>query len=402
MSLRGSDKHRKTVLHVVDKLTDGGTEKALVGLLQAWRTSTWRHEVVTLREAGVGAARLPDDVACRAIGATGRSWKAAWLLRRIVRRRPPAIVHARNTCTWLDALMACVPAYSTKLVLGFHGMDRPGPMSARQKLLARWGGRLGARIASVSRSGVAQLVEEARVPRDRITWLPNGVELDTYRPTDESSRRLVRQQLGLGPDDVVVVSVGSLTPVKGHDLLLRALASITSQVANVHLLLAGGGDEADALARMAAALGIQDQVHFVGPRSDVATWLGAMDVYACSSRYEGMSNSILEAMACGLPVVATRVGDNARLVRNGQDGWVVPTGSVDALAQGLRTLCLDPSARERLGRSAADQASRFSRDRMIDAYDAFYSGLVARCDVALVRDRHAWTGGREVSLPVVR
>lgn len=146
--------------------------------------------------------------------------------------------------------------------------------------------------------------------------------------------------------------VASLTPVKRHDVLLRAWARLPTAVAGAHLYLLGEGPTRDALAGLAKSLGIEDRVHFVGAVHDVPDWLRHLDVGVLCSDREGLSNAILEYMAQGLPVVATRVGGNPELV-SADNGILVPSGDAAALATALATLLEDEDLRRRLGAASA-------------------------------------------------
>ncbi len=364
------------IIHVLHSLTRGGTERTLVALLRSFDPERFRHIVVTLREAGPLAARLPDHVACQPLGTSGRSWFAGMRLARLTRRWGAAVIHARNTCSWHDAIWAGLLTRGARLVLGFHGLETPEPFNGRQRLLARWGLRTGGCFTSVSHSGDRQLREQTRVPANRITVIPNGIDLNVYERRDSDERR--RRRAGLGWDDAtfVVGTVGALTPVKGQASLISAVARITRVVDNVRLLIVGDGPLRESLTRQANEEGIGERVTFTGPRDDIPDLLACMDAYVCSSVSEGMSNSLLEALASGIPTVATDVGDNALVVRDGIDGRIIASDSSKSIAVELASLARSSELRQRYASAARERAREFSFDRTAHAYEAFYESLV--------------------------
>jgi len=368
---------RPTVLHLVHSLEGGGTERTLGALLHELDGSKLRHVVVTQRDAGHHAAQLPDSVACRALGASGRSRSTWFALRRIVSARRPVVVHARNTGTWADAILACARRRRVRLVLGFHGLENSGSFSPRQRLLARCGRLAGARFTSVSLAGRRKLQHDAGVPAHLVNVLPNGVDLRRFSKLQRADRAAIRAELRLPRDTLAIAAVGSLTPVKGHDGLLRALARSSAPACRLSLVIIGDGPLRNELCRTAEALGIADRVILAGPREDVPAVLGAMDAYVCGSTSEGMSNALLEAMAAGLPVVATDVGDNAEVVRDQVDGLIVNPGDYEQIADRFALLASRPDLRVRLGSAARERAAGYEFPNTVRSYSEFYERLAA-------------------------
>jgi teichuronic acid biosynthesis glycosyltransferase TuaC len=172
--------------------------------------------------------------------------------------------------------------------------------------------------------------------------IPNAVDRTKFRPGNQSAAREV---LGLARDRRYVVSIGHLVAGKKHDVLIRALAQIRRQSRDVELIIIGGAaydpDCPRNLKRLADELGVGGAVRFAGriPPADIATWLQAADLFALGTEREGCCNAVLEALACGLPVVTTPAGDNPYFVKNGSNGWIVPIGDDAAMAQAIvRTL----------------------------------------------------------------
>jgi glycosyltransferase involved in cell wall biosynthesis len=361
---------------VVHSLEGGGTERVLVSLLRAFDHRTLRHVVITLRDAGSLAAQLPDEVACIALGALGRSRTSGFRLARICARLCPAIIHARNVCTWPDAVMARMLIPGAKLVLGFHGLESGGHFSRRDRCVARIARALGARFTSVSECGQRQMARELGLPLERIEHIPNGIDLSRFDAHATHTRRLVRESFGYLPNERVIGIAGSLTAVKGHDVLLSAVAAVAQTTPDIRLLMVGDGPLRGALEAAAGRLAIQKRVHFTGWREDIPTLLSAMDAYVCASHSEGMSNAVMEAMASGLPLVSTSVGDHPSVIRHGLDGLLVPPGDASALARALQTLFGSPDRAAAMGRSARARIEEFSFARTVAAYQRLYGDII--------------------------
>ncbi|MBI3834499.1 MAG: glycosyltransferase [Planctomycetes bacterium] len=363
------------VLHVVHSLTCGGTERALVSLLRQFGEIAASHCIATLRQAGPLAIDVPECVSIHALNLDGRVRTAFLSLARICRRVQADIIHARNAGTWLDAMIAGVLT-GTPTVLGFQGWDKMGRFDDRTRRRIQWALRFGAQFTSVSRLGIKDLHEQCGVPLERIIHLPNGVNVKMFEYQDENGRRGMRDALGASTNDILIGSVGTLRTIKGFHVLLSALNKCKDSNSAFRLAIAGDGPERGALETMSHELGIADRVLFIGHCSDVPSFLRALDVYVCCSLGEGMSNALLEAMAAGLPIVATDVGDNTTMIRNGIDGIIIPPGDSDTMALTLHTQVRDEDLRMRLAVAARHRAANFDLGKMAGGYESLYRNMV--------------------------
>ncbi len=365
------------IAHVLHSLDGGGTERTLLALLRAFDPSRLRHVVVPLREAGSLASRLPDHVACRPIRAKGKSRFTSLALGRTLRRAGASVVHARNSGTWVDSALACLLEGRMNLVLGHHGLDLHDRFDRRARLRAKIGVWAGGRFTAVSRSAREQLHQQARVPLQRITILANGIEFARFAETSPSVRQAFREGIGIRPDDILVGIVGSLSPVKRHELLFDAVAALASRTPNIKLVIAGDGPFRSDLERAAKTAGIAERTRFIGWIDDVPALLAALDLFVCCSAAEGMSNAVLEAMAAGLPIVATAVGENAHLIRDGIEGCILTDPRPAFLSATMEHLIRNPRAARRLGEAARDRARTFDFASAVAAYESYYERIVA-------------------------
>ncbi|MHC4549816.1 MAG: glycosyltransferase [Planctomycetota bacterium] len=359
------------VVHVVNTLITGGMERGVTTLARH-SSSRFEHAVLCLICTGDMARLLPaGTVVTELHKPEGHSLRWFWKLVRTLRRLRPQVLHTRN---WqgMDAILAARLAGVRGIVHGEHGWqvnDATGSDRKRQKVrrfLSRW----VTEFTSVSRHLEGWLREEVGI-RHRITQIYNGVDTEVWRPGAEGAA--VRAELGIPPDAFVAGIVARMDPIKDHATLLRAFAAVRARHPGARLLVVGDGEEEERLRALAC-----EGIHFLGHREDVPRILRATDVFALSSLNEGISNTVLEAMATGLPVVATRVGGNPELVEEGVTGRLVASGDADGLADAIAAYAADRAlvrAHGAAGRQAA--ISKFSIRQMVEAYEEVWSRVAA-------------------------
>lgn len=368
---------RLKVAHLVLALDVGGLEVVVAGLANGMLAEGVETSLMAVERLGPVAARFPA-LPMMAVGAhPGIDLRAVMRLARELRRRRVDVLHTHNPRPHVYGLLAARLARTPVVINTFHGRsepDRPrGPL--RRHLLAR----ITQAIVTVSRD-----VETLARTRDRIRTTPvvtiyNGVVVSREPPTlAPAARARLREELGLPADAVVIGSVGRLAPEKDYATLLRAFTRVAAAAAEArpHLVLVGDGAERAALERLAAELGIADRTRFLGFQSEVPRLLGAFDIYAQSSLTEGISLTILEAMAAAVPVVVTAVGGNREILIEGT-GLMVPPSDPAALAGELLALVRDDVRRRSLGRAAhARVVEQFSRERMVRDHLQLYEQLL--------------------------
>jgi len=261
-------------------------------------------------------------------------------------------------------------------VTTWHGFFRPN-------LGRRLWPCTGDRTIAISEPVRRHLREVFHVPEERIRLISNGVDTARFAsvPDAEAVRRY-RETHGLPADRLVIGSIGRLAGgrVKGFDLLLGAAQHLLPDVPNLHVLIVGDGPRRAFLEETIKQFRLDGRVHLVGTEGDIRLPLAAMDVFVFPVRWnEGFGLSLVEAMAAGKPVVATRVGAVPDIVRHGQDGWIVEPEDVASLADGIARLLRDPSAARRMGQTAQERVREaFSLARMADQVEAVYHELVKR------------------------
>jgi glycosyltransferase involved in cell wall biosynthesis len=233
----------------------------------------------------------------------------------------------------------------------------------------RWTIGLVDRVIAVSANVRDFCISHIGLPAEKLVVIYNGVEV----PGECPSRPEARAELGLPPDGLVAGVVSRLDPAKGVRVLIRALA----QVDGVTLTIVGDGPERAALESVADKLGVAGRIHWIGHRRDVLRLLPAFDLFVQPSLHEGLPNTVLEAMAAGLPVVATAVGGTPEVVVDGVTGLLVPPHDPDALAKGIACLLRDLDLRRKMGRAGRERVKRrFAMKQMVRQTQTLYEHLL--------------------------
>jgi glycosyltransferase involved in cell wall biosynthesis len=261
-------------------------------------------------------------------------------------------------------------------VITMHGSEYFGER-IRRRLALRTAVQLGAALVAVSRPLAGRLASGLRLPAGRVLTIPNGV-----RPPRLGVSTL-RLELGLRPEDRLVLAVGNLYPVKGHRQLVDAVALLASRHPGLHVAIAGRGELEYDLRARAATLGVGQRLHLLGLRDDIGNLLGGADVFALPSLAEGLPLALLEAMSAGLPIVASDVGDVRTALAGGEAGRLVPPGDPGALAGAIDLLLRRPAAARRFGERASRRvAVEYGEDRMVARYVGVYRRLLGETRVA--------------------
>jgi sugar transferase (PEP-CTERM/EpsH1 system associated) len=362
------------VVHVVHSLGVGGLENGVVNLVNEPRPGL-RHAIVCLTTDGPLRARVAPGIDVVALGKRpGNDVRAFARLIRTLRAMRPAVVHSRNWAAF-DAVLAARLAGVAKVVHGEHGRDITDPegRNVRRNRLRRALAPLVRRFVAVSSDLHRWLVEDVRIPAGKVVTICNGVDTTRFGSGDVAA---ARAGLGLPPGGLVVGTVGRLDPVKDQAGLIQAFDLVRARHPRAVLLVAGDGPCRSELEALVTSLGLGGQVRLLGERKDVPAVLHAMNVFVLPSIAEGISNTILEAMATGLPVVATRVGGNIELVDEGVTGTLVPIRQPAALASAIGAYLGDRDQLVRHGRAARTRVlERFGLATMRDAYSALYADL---------------------------
>ncbi len=371
------------VLHVVHRFSTGGLENGVVNLINRMPPQRWRHAVVALTDVDPAFAQrvLRPDVQFFALHKP--PGQAFWLyprLWRLFRQLKPAVVHTRNLGTLefqLPAWLAGVPAR----VHGEHGRDRDdldGNNRVHQWLRRFYRPFVGHYIALGSELA-AYLREKVGVSSSALTPICNGVDHERFHPS--VARHPIPGCPFQAPELWLFGTVGRMQTVKAQTLLVQAFIALLQQhpalQAQVRLVIVGDGPLRAECEALLADAGFAHLAWLPGERSDVADVMRGLNCFVLPSLVEGISNTILEAMACGLPVLATQVGGTVDLVTPGVTGRLVQAGDVPALCNAMAAMAMNRSEAQAMGRAGRQSVeAQFSLPAMVSAYEGVYDRML--------------------------
>ena len=377
---------RPLVVHLMYRFDTGGLENGVVNLINHMPAQAYRHMVVALTEVTDFRHRLQrPDVHCVALhkppGHGAKAYPALW---RLLRQHRPAIVHTRN----LAALEMQVAAWAAGVPVRIHGehgrdIDDLDGSSRKHQLMRRVYAPFVHGFVALSRDLQNYMQGPVGMAPQRIHQIYNGVDAVRFQPQGLQASAPLQGLPFNRPQHWLVGTVGRMAAVKNQGLLTRAFLIARARdpgfAVAARLVLVGDGPLRSKSQAMLDEAGASALAWLPGERSDVPDVMRWLDCFVLPSLAEGISNTILEAMSCGLPVVATAVGGNAELVQAGTTGALIPNDDASALAEALLAMWRDPAAAQRMGRAGrAEVERRFSMQAMVTAYQGLYDARLAR------------------------
>jgi glycosyltransferase involved in cell wall biosynthesis len=361
------------VLQVVLSLNPGGTERLVLELVTRLGPSM-PTAVCCLDEAGDWAKRLEDQgIVVHALRrAPGFQPHLGRAIAEVAERHGATVIHAHHYSPFVYSCLARRRTHGVRLVYTEHGRVTDAPPSPKRRLVNRlYFARVPAHVFAVSDDLRRHMVQEG-FPARRVGVIYNGIAVGDAAAA--AARRRQRDALGVSDDAAVVGTIARLDPVKDLGTMLRAVAD-ARRTRPVVALIVGDGPERAALETLAAQLDLTAHVRFLGHRDDARDWLAACDLFVNSSLSEGVSLTILEAMAASLPVAATAVGGTPEVVTP-ECGRLVPARSPAELARAILDIVGDPDTARRMGATArARVCAHFTIERMVQQYRDVYEGV---------------------------
>jgi glycosyltransferase involved in cell wall biosynthesis len=369
-----------TVCQLLHAMTVGGAE-VLAARLARRLAGPFRFVFACLDEVGpLGEELRTEGFQVVLVGRKpGLDWRCPVRLARLLDAERVDVIHAHQYTPFFYGMAARVGGASRRPILftehGRHQPDYPRPkrMIANRLLLSRRD-----RVVGVGGAVRQALIVNEGLPSRRVGVLYNGIDVDAFAAAANTSgsRTDARQTLGVGPDDFVLLQVARLDYLKDHATALRTLAGVLPQLPNARLVLVGDGPERPAIEATIRDLNLGDAVRLAGQRGDVDRLLPAADLFLLSSTSEGIPLTVIEAMAAGLPVVATDVGGLREVVDDDRTGLLAPAKGDTALAEHVLRLAADPDLRRTMGIAGRARAKQyFDESRMADEYRRNYREL---------------------------
>lgn len=373
------------IAHIIYRLDVGGLENGLVNLINRIPEDRFRHAIVCLTGYTHFRRRiLRDDVAIYSLSKpAGNSPAMHFRLWRLLKALRPDIVHTRNLAA-LETTFAAALAGVRVRIHSEHGrdVDDLDGTSRKHQAVRRLFKPFVHQYVALSRDLERYLQEQVRVPPEKVAQIYNGVDTDLFCPP-RSGRDALPHADFVQSNVFVIGTVGRMEAVKDQLTLARAFVILLRMVPAdgraLRLVIVGDGAQREVVERFLEEAGVRHLAWLPGARDDVAELMRGLDLFVLPSLAEGVSNTILEAMATGLPVVATDVGGNAELVRDGRTGQLVPRADPQSLAQAIYAHYSDAAECRRRGREARVIAERcFSMSAMVSAYVELYDRLLNR------------------------
>jgi glycosyltransferase involved in cell wall biosynthesis len=372
---------RSTILHVGDKFGVAGSTMHGMTRLQDWwfsRFDAARFDVAlcALKNPEPGTRYLEARghkvyyLGCRRIDP-----RAFRRLLRLCRRLKVDLLHAHQYAA--SDFARLVGRYLKIPVIVHEHMSDPG-IPSYQRLADRMLSSLTTEAIAVSRSTREFMIDKRSVPEGLINVIVNGAPIEEFASPDAAAVEKLREELGIPPQAAIVGAIGRVAPQKGFNFLVEAAAIVLRKYPETYFVIVGDGPDLASIRAQAAQLGIEDRIIMPGHRWDVPNLLGAFDIFAMASLFEGTPLTLLEAMSAGKAIVSTTVDGCGEVLEDGSTALLVEPRRVDQLAAGLERLIGDPALRRQLGAAAHTAAvSDLSIDRCVERMQEIYARLLA-------------------------
>ncbi|WP_412851838.1 TIGR03088 family PEP-CTERM/XrtA system glycosyltransferase [Ectothiorhodospira shaposhnikovii] len=374
------------VAHIIHRLDVGGMENGLVNLINHMPADRYRHAIVCMTDYTDFSRRIRrDDVTLHALHKQeGKDLKVHGRLWRLLRRLRPDIVHTRNMAT-LETQAIAALAGVRRRVHGEHGWDIGDLDGSRAKTrhLRRVFRPLVGQYIALSRHQLDYLSRQISVAPARLNHICNGVDVVRFSPRDKAQVRSILPEGFAPPEAVVIGAVMRMQAVKAPDILVEAVLALLRRdeglKRRLRLVMIGDGPLWEGLQARLREAGVADLAWLPGNRDDIPDLMAAMDLCVVPSLAEGICNTVLEAMATGLPVIGTAVGGNPDLIEPGRTGTLIPAGDPEALADALSGYLDDMALARTHGGTARERAQqRYSLEAMVQGYLNVYDRLSKR------------------------
>lgn len=364
---------RMNILRLITHMPVGGIERKILEVLPRLDPERFRPRVLCLREKGILGVELekqgiPVDVCPLA---SRLSPSGIWTMKKYMEKNRIHVVHAHMYRASVPGTIAARLAGVPVIIGQVHNVDTWE--TRRQKWMDRFMSRRRCCTVAVSEKVRRNMMETLGLPAQKVRVIYNGV--DTGRFDLPSARLPVRKALCLQEEDIVIVYHGRLVPQKNPERLVDIAAHFKNHSPRVTVVVAGDGASRGKMEKRASQLEAWDHIQFLGRRNDIPELLNAADIAVLPSAKEGFSNALVEAMAAGLPVIATNVGGNGEAIEHGLSGCIVQESDFEGFLKALEMLVEDPTERQRMSTAAKKRAERFSLDNMVREVENLYITL---------------------------
>ena len=363
--------------YITSSLDYGGVEKYVVDLANNIDSRKFIPVIFCLGNHGPLAEKIKKNTKIYCLNKKkGNDIGLVLRLSRLFKKEKIDIIHSNNWSTFAESVIAKQFAGNIPLIHTQHGMEM-NDLESKEKRFIR--NRLRQflsfftnQIVVVSCATKQFVCKEWGISEKKAKLIYNGIDINNFKQ-DSSKRKICRLALGVNEDETVIGSVGRLMRVKNYGLLLKAVSKLHMNYKKVKILFVGDGPERNSLRLLAKELDILDKIIFLGNRADISDLLCAMDIFVLPSISEGVSIALLEALASGLPAIATSVGGNKEIIQDNINGILVENNNPDDLCKAIERMLSDRDYRRTLGNNGISRVREvFLLDRMLWEYENLY------------------------------
>ena len=358
------------ILHVVFSLAPGGMENGIVNISNELDPKEFEIHVACLDDSGEFASRFPkqENIHCLQ-RSSGFSLATVSKLYRLISKLKPDIVHSHNLGPLIYGALATGFGLRVPLLHGEHGQfsdEECSPTRLRQR---RWLYRCCREVHTVSH-GLRDHIVSLKLGNMPITALVNGVDLERFQIEDRPD---IRERHNIPAEATVIGMVARLRPTKRHALLVKAFACLPPQDPPVHLVLVGDGPAMPEVKKEIEKSGCAERIHLAGFQKDPVPYYHIIDLLVIPSNREGLSNAVLESLACGVPVLCHTACGNDEVITNGKDGWIVPLDTIEQIQQQMASALSQKHRLLEMGLFGREKVkNRFPITKMLDSYKQIY------------------------------
>jgi sugar transferase (PEP-CTERM/EpsH1 system associated) len=366
------------IMHLVLDLDFGGLQFVVLNLIKKFNTTEFRPSVTCILNGG-NLIEEVKNIGCKVeiVNKPDKlDFSASLKIARILKAQDIALIHTHNTAAYLYGSLAAKLAGVALIIHTEHGRDFPDKrrLMVAEKVLSSFTHK----IVAVSEELKEALVKFERINPKKITVITNGVDLELFKSMPKSIIKQKKYEIGIDKNDFVIGNIGRLTSVKDHRNLIQAFQLIHKDMPDAKLLIVGDGPLKEDLSNFSQSLGLQRNILFLGERKDIPELLNIFDIFVLPSKNEGVSLTLLEAMATKKPVVATSVGGNKEIIEHGKDGYLVPPCSPKKLREAVLDMVKSNGKAEQLGIAAYEEVKeKYSLEKMAKAYQEIYESALS-------------------------
>ncbi|APF17852.1 glycosyl transferase group 1 [Caldithrix abyssi DSM 13497] len=361
------------VAHLINYLSPAGKEVGIVKLLNGLNPDVFAPVLIVMGKVfDTMGLDVDKTKLLEIVKGEGNDFSLIFKLKKIFKEEGLDIVHTHSWGTLVEGITAARLARVPIVIHGEHGSyHKDFKRKWVQKIMFSWSDQ----VLSVSALLADDLSRTLGVKREKILPILNGVDTEKFKPQPEK-REFYRKKLNVNADSIIIGTIGRPMKVKNHQLMIKALARLKKKNRSVKFIIIGDTPRyslREELEKLARELRVLEDVLFLGYRDDIPGYLNAFDIFVLPSLSEGCSNVIQEAMATGLPIVASRVGGNPELIEHEREGLLFTSNSLEELVTAIQYLIENPQRAKQLGQNALKKARRqFALPVMIKSYEELY------------------------------